>query len=121
MPRWVSSTPLWNGAKEPLTQKQIKGRQTMIRQTMTRRTLLALSGGAITALGAISRKTSPEDERFLEDLSRRGFQFFWEHSDPDTGLTRDRALTDGAPCDNTRRDIGRLAAVGFGFSATCIC
>lgn len=92
----------------------------MTRQTMTRRTMLALSGGAITALGATSRKASSEDERFLDDLSRRGFQYFWEHSDPDTGLTRDRALTDGSPCDNTRRDIGSIAAVGFGLSAICI-
>ena len=38
---------------------------------------------------------SARDDAFLEDLERRSFQFFWEQSDPGTGLTLDRAGTDG--------------------------
>ena len=31
-----------------------------------------------------------EDQRFLEDLSRRSFMYFWEQVDPITGLVFDR-------------------------------
>ncbi len=56
---------------------------------MTRRSMLALSVSAIPALRAA---VSADDDKFLEDLSRRSFQYFWEYSDPDTGLTRDRPM-----------------------------
>jgi beta-glucosidase len=36
-------------------------------------------------------KFSAEDESFLEDLEKRTFQYFWEQSDPTTGLTLDRS------------------------------
>ncbi len=59
---------------------------------------------------------SPEDDAFLEDLSRRAFLFFWEQADPDTGLVRDRAGTAG----ERRNDIASVAATGFGLTALCI-
>jgi hypothetical protein len=59
---------------------------------------------------------STEDDRFLEDLSRRSFMFFWEQADPDTGIVRDRSRTDGTPVN----DVGSIAAVGFGLSGLCI-
>lgn len=59
---------------------------------------------------------SAEDDRFLEDLSRRSFMFFWEQADPDTGIVRDRSRTDGTPVN----DVGSIAAVGFGLSGLCI-
>jgi hypothetical protein len=86
---------------------------------MTRRSLLALAGGALArpaARPAISR----EDDAFLEDLSRRSFQYFWEYTDPETGLTRGRAKADGAPYDPNRRDIGSIAVTGFGLAGLCI-
>lgn len=58
----------------------------------------------------------PEDDAFLEDLSRRAFMFFWEQADPDTGIVRDRARTDGRPVN----DVGSIAAVGFGLTGLCI-
>jgi len=68
---------------------------------------------------AQSRLTA-EDERFLEDISRRSFRFFWDQADPATGVIRDRARTDGAPASDRSRDVGSIAAVGFGLSSLCI-
>jgi hypothetical protein len=59
---------------------------------------------------------SPDDEAFLEDLSRRAFLFFWEQADPPTGLVRDRAGVNG----ERRTDIASIAATGFGLTALCI-
>ena len=80
---------------------------------MKRRSFLALTGGALLASPAA-------DEEFLEDLSRRSFQYFWEYSDPDTGMTRGRAKADGTPYDPNRRDIGSIAVTGFGLAGICI-
>jgi hypothetical protein len=92
---------------------------TMIEATMTRRSLLALSGAAL-ALRAAPQKISREDDLFLDDLSRRSFQYFWEFTDPDTGMTRGRAKADGTPYDPNRRDIGSIAVTGFGLAGLCI-
>jgi hypothetical protein len=62
----------------------------------------------------------PRDEAFLEDLARRSFKFFWEKSDPATGLTLDRARTDGSLHDERHRDIASIAATGFALTSLCI-
>ena len=85
---------------------------------ITRRTLLT-SAAAATLARATPAVSSPDD-KFLEDLSRRSFQYFWEYSDPDTGLTRDRAHADGSPYAPDRRDIASIAATGFGLAGLCI-
>jgi hypothetical protein len=63
---------------------------------------------------------SAEDDAFLEDLSKRSFMFFWEQADPDTGIVRDRARTDGSPVNGNSRDVGSIASVGFGLTGLCI-
>ncbi len=65
---------------------------------------------------------SPADDRFLEDLQRRTFQFFWDHSDPETGLTLDRARTDGTPPrpGENHYNVASIAATGFALSGYCI-
>jgi hypothetical protein len=68
------------------------------------------------AAASISRA----DDQFLDDLSRRSFMFFWEQADPTTGIVRDRSRTDGAAASERARDIGSIAAVGFGLSGMCI-
>ncbi|MGH9970227.1 MAG: glucoamylase family protein [Pyrinomonadaceae bacterium] len=62
------------------------------------------------------------DDAFLEDLSRRSFQYFWEHSDPNIGLTSDRARTDGTahPPTHNSHNIASSAATGFALSGLCI-
>ena len=61
------------------------------------------------------------DDAFLEDLEKRTFQFFWEHSDPKTGLTLDRARTDGTPPQpgESHYRVASIASTGFGLSGLC--
>ncbi len=75
---------------------------------------------ALTTVDRVSYTLSPENDRFLEDLSKRSFQFFWEQADPSTGIVRDRARSDGSPHDPDHRDVGSIAATGFGLTALCI-
>ena len=56
------------------------------------------------------------DEVFLEELERACFQFFWESTEPTTGLSPDRAHADGS----NKPDIASIASTGFGLSALCI-
>ena len=64
----------------------------------------------------VSYSLSAEDNAFLEDLSRRSFQYFWEQADPGTGLVRDRARING----NAVNEIASTAATGFGLTALSI-
>ena len=59
---------------------------------------------------------SPEDDQFLNDLEHASFLFFWEQTNPLTGLVKDRA--------NVRTDdtgiVGSIASTGFALTAICI-
>ncbi len=57
------------------------------------------------------------DELLLDEIEHRAFRFFWEQSDPITGLTKDRNLAN-APSD--RRDVASIAANGFGLTTLAI-
>jgi hypothetical protein len=59
---------------------------------------------------------SPTDNKFLDELERASFLFFWESADPDTGLVKDRSHADGQDA----REIASIAATGFGLTALCI-
>src|SRR5262245_60607730 len=63
---------------------------------------------------------TPADHAFLEDLERRSFQYFWEQGDPNTGLVADRSRSDASPPDENHRNVGSIAATGFGLTALCI-
>ncbi len=65
-------------------------------------------------------RLSRADDRFLEDLARRSFAFFWEQADVRTGIIRDRSRTDGGPASEEAAHIGSIASVGFGLSGLCI-
>jgi hypothetical protein len=71
-------------------------------------------------LSASERTISVPDSQFLEDVSRRSFRYFWELTDPDTGMTRGRCRADGTPYEANRRDIGSIAVTGFGLAGLCI-
>jgi hypothetical protein len=89
----------------------------------TRRTFLTGAAGVpvLSRLGGAQTHTlSAVQDAFLEDISHRSFQFFWEQSDPNTGITRDRTRLDGQPNDYERRDVGSTGATGFGVTALCI-
>jgi hypothetical protein len=72
-----------------------------------------------TSARAASR-LSASDEAFLEDMSHRAFLYFYEQTDPSTGLVRDRSRTDGSPPDEAHTDVASIAATGFGLTALCI-
>jgi len=72
--------------------------------------LILLSGVAASAA-----PLSKADDAFVDDLSRRAFRFFLEQTDPKTGLTADRAGTDGKQAAG----VASVASTGFGLSALC--
>lgn len=65
---------------------------------------------------------SKDDEIFLEDLEKRAFLYFWEHSDEKTGLTLDRARTTGEalPPGTNHYNVASIAATGFALTSYCI-
>jgi len=65
---------------------------------------------------------SAADDAFLDDLQKRTFQYFWEHSDPRTGLTLDRTRTDGTPPPpgTSHHKVASIASTGFALSGYCI-
>src|SRR5271157_2231156 len=65
-------------------------------------------------------RLSPEDDAFLDELSRRSVQFFWDFGDPNTGVSREHAFWDGTPYPAEKRDVGSTGATGFGITALCI-
>jgi hypothetical protein len=82
--------------------------------------LVLLLGAPAQAAERPGYRLTPADDRFLEDLSRRSFRYFWEQSDPETGITLDRTRTDGSPSSEHHRTVGSIAATGFGLTALCI-
>ncbi|HXA66470.1 MAG TPA: glucoamylase family protein [Bryobacteraceae bacterium] len=63
---------------------------------------------------------SIQDRAFLEDVEHRGVLYFWEQTDPATGLVLDRADVAGGRAKGPSRNIASLAATGFGLTAICI-
>ena len=62
------------------------------------------------------RYLSPRDDSFLEELEKAIFQYFWEQTNPDTGLVKDRCNVRSPDNDV----VGSIAATGFGLTALCI-
>lgn len=56
------------------------------------------------------------DDQLLEEITRTGFQYFWDQADPSTGQVKDRALAAG----NDNHTVSSIAATGFGLTALCI-
>ena len=78
---------------------------------------------SLAALPCMSRPEYPlsrDDELFLEDLSRRAFLFFWEQSDPHSGLVLDRVGTGGLQNVSRSVDVASMALTGFFLTAMCI-
>jgi hypothetical protein len=92
----------------------------------SRREFMAASTqGFAAALSAVQaqaagRPLTSADEQLLDDLSRRCFDYFWEQSDPHTGIVRDRARADGKPHPPEGRYVGSTGATGFALAALCI-
>lgn len=65
---------------------------------------------------------SKADDEFLNDLEKRSFLYFWEQSDPQTGMTLDRAMTDGKRYGEpaAHYNVGSIAASGFALTSYCV-
>lgn len=69
----------------------------------------AVLAAIVTSSVAGGATASPDDAaEFLDDLQERTFRYFWETSDPRTGLTPDRAPTES---------FASIAATGFALTA----
>jgi hypothetical protein len=80
------------------------------------RNLAAVAMIVLTALCANGATLSNTDHKFLDELERASFLFFWESAHPQTGLVKDRSKADG----QDPREIASIAATGFGLTALCI-
>ena len=57
------------------------------------------------------------DDAALFDMERLNFNYFWDQTDPTTGLVKDRCDATVAKDTTT---VGSIAATGFGLTALCI-
>ncbi len=79
---------------------------------------LAAANASIENTAAAPAKSvlTADDEKFLDDLERRGIQFFIAEADPVTGLMPDRAKANGG----AETAPSSIASVGFGLTALCV-
>ena len=85
----------------------------------TRRNFLGLTA-AFSGFIETGYRLTPSDDEFLDDLSRRAFLFFWEQTDPETGLVLDRARAAGSRLSGRHSGIASTANTGFYLTALCI-
>ena len=67
------------------------------------------AGQSVAALSA-------EDDKFLDEIERANFLFFWEQGNPKTGMVKDRCTVRG----EDKSVAASIAATGFGLTALCI-
>jgi hypothetical protein len=85
----------------------------------SRRNFLRVAGAGLTMAGAeaVLRGDDAEpDDHLLDEIERRGCQYFYEMADPKTGLVLDRAPVNGS----YKPGVASIAATGFGLSALAI-
>jgi hypothetical protein len=87
--------------------------------SLTRRNFLALAAALPLSIG-LRGETPDSDDTFLEDLSYRAFLYFWDHSDPHTGLVLDRARANGDNIGGRNLEAASTAVTGFALTAMCI-
>src|SRR5271168_3799355 len=89
------------------------------RRVFLKGTACAAAAAAYGRSFAIAK--SHNDDALLDDLSRRCFQYFWDASDPETGICRDLIHDD--PVDNAKKGDearGSTGVTGFCLTALCI-
>lgn len=81
----------------------------------------AAQAAAATDATQNTGRLSKINNDLLDDISRRSFRYFWDNTDPRTGLVLDRAQFDGKRGDVAwHQDVSSIAATGFGLTALCI-
>jgi len=61
-------------------------------------------------------RLTDDDDKFLEEVEKANFAYFWEQASPQTGMVKDRCKVGGQ--DHTI--VASIAATGFGLTALCI-
>lgn len=81
--------------------------------------LVMLSVPLLNAVPSADFKLSQEDEKFLELVEKKAFDFFWENADPKSGLIKDQSNNFGPDTEKEAHKKYRasIASVGFGLSA----
>jgi hypothetical protein len=70
---------------------------------------------------AFSQTLTKLDTDLVDDMSRRAFRYFADHTNPRTGLVLDRAPSSGGPEERPNQiGVASIAATGFGLTAFCI-
>jgi hypothetical protein len=74
------------------------------------------SAASLFASDPTKYRFTRDEDQFLEELERACFQFFWDESNPYTGLVKDRSQANGTDS----RNVASIAATGFGLGGLCI-
>jgi hypothetical protein len=121
--------------EETARRAQASGYSMKSRQSSRRRLLRQMAGvglglpltqwSALDVLAQLPRQKAPappapnfapEDEAFFDELEHTSFLYFWEQTNPQTGLVKDR-------CNVRINDtgvVGSIASTGFALTAICI-
>ena len=92
-------------------------RRQFLRVALTGAAVLPFAGRSLASdVLPSSSELAVSDLILLDELERAAFEFFWNESDPVTGLVMDRAKADGGG----PRGMASIAATGFGLTALCI-
>lgn len=111
-----SSTPTQTEKSlSPITTPQISSTPTIITATSEAISTTSPTGTPTPTIWERDARELTEDE-FLELISYRSFQFFWNEVNPQNGLIKDRANN----FNDDNFDVSSIASVGFGLSALCI-
>ena len=64
-----------------------------------------------------ARQPALSDARLLDEVERRAIRYFWEKSDPHTGLANDRARNDGMDSGKDTYTVASIASTGYALAA----
>ena len=93
-------------------------RRQFLRVALTGAAVLPLTGKTLASSVLARSQYAPalSDDQLLEEIERAAFEFFWNETNPVTGLVMDKANADGGGSPG----IASIAATGFGLTALCI-
>ena len=109
----------------PISRDSHPNRRAMNIESPDRRKFLKMASTAAAAVLALPQThlfaRHHNDDTLLADLAHRCFQYFWDASDPETGICRD--LIHANPADNLKKGDearGSTGVTGFCLTALCI-
>src|SRR5690242_17634921 len=73
-------------------------------------------GQVLVSISLLSVQSPPSGQALLDELSKKAVRFFWEQSDPTTGLTRDRA-SNRIGGEEHNPNIASIASTGYALAS----